>query len=274
LIDQPVLTDVPTAHDALSARVAEEVGFDAVLLGDGMGANFSAALPDIGLITTTEIIDHLRRVAAGTAISVIADLGDGGGNALRVRRAVRLAEQAGAAAVMIEDIESTDTKHVDLLQQGRLDFSKETLWSFDRAVANIKSAVDARQDPNTVIIARTDSYPVAGLDEASKRARAFHAAGADLISITSAPTESLKTIAGPATTMHFMHSFRVTPNAEQRAELVSVGVRLGLYGGRVQAAAYASIRHELELIRSGLVDQPFDVDTYIRTLGIGIADYL
>ncbi|AEA26784.1 isocitrate lyase and phosphorylmutase [Pseudonocardia dioxanivorans CB1190] len=169
---------VPGAYDALSARLVGQAGFDAVYM---TGFGTSAALlggPDVGLLTGTEMVDNARRIAAAVDLPVIADADTGYGNALNVHRTVRLYEQAGVAGIQLED-------QVTPKRCGHM--SGKQVVALPEMLGKLRAAVDARQDPDTVIIARTDAVAVDGVDAAIDRARAFSDAGADVLFVE-APT--------------------------------------------------------------------------------------
>src|SRR4051812_5904186 len=164
--DEPL--HAPGAYDVISARIIEDVGFDAVYLGGAAAGASSLGLPDHSLITMTELLDQARRVTASIDVPVIADLDDAGGTALNVRRFVRLAERAGLAAVHIEDV--MPGKHFI----GHPDSLLPATTFNER----IQAAVDARLDDDFVIIARSDATTI---DEIVERVTSSVEAGADLI---------------------------------------------------------------------------------------------
>ncbi|MFV0258580.1 MAG: oxaloacetate decarboxylase [Acidimicrobiales bacterium] len=171
----------PGAYDAMSARLVEQTGFDACYL-TGFGATASAlARPDIGLMSQTEMVDVVRRVAAAIDTPVIADADTGYGNALNVIRTVHDYEQAGACAIQIED-------QVFPKRCGHM-AGKEVI-GLAEAEAKIRAAVAARQDPDFLIIARTDVGAVEGTDAAIERAKAFADAGADLLFVEAPPARA------------------------------------------------------------------------------------
>lgn len=166
----------PGAHDALTARVIEKTGFQAVYMtGYGQAASHLGA-PDVGLLSLTEMVDRARNIAACVDIPVIADADTGFGNAVNVMRTVREYESAGVAAIQLEDqVSPKRCGHMI----GREVIAKEEM------VGKIKAAVDARKDESMMIIARTDARTVLGIDEALERGNAYEAAGADIIFIES-----------------------------------------------------------------------------------------
>jgi carboxyvinyl-carboxyphosphonate phosphorylmutase len=171
----------PGAYDALSARLVEQAGFDAVYM-TGFGTTASLiGRPDVGLLTGTEMVDNARRIVAAVDVPVIADADTGYGNAINVLRTVALYEQAGVAGIQLED-------QVSPKKCGHM--SGKALIGADEMVGKIRAAVEARRDPDLVIIARTDAVAVAGLDEAIGRAKAFADAGADLLFVEAPTSEA------------------------------------------------------------------------------------
>lgn len=169
---------VPGAYDALTAKFVEHAGFAAVYLS-GAGISYSTlGQPDMGLVSFSEMVEALRRVSQAVSIPVIADADNGYGNALNVRRTVQLYEQAGAYGIQLED-QAWPKKCGHL--------SNKTIISAQEATLKIQAAVEARQDIDTLIIARTDALAVSGFDDALDRARRYEEAGADIIFVE-APT--------------------------------------------------------------------------------------
>lgn len=168
----------PGAYDALTARLVEKAGFNALYLS-GAGVSYSTlGQPDVGLVSFGEMVEALRRVAQSVHVPVIADADNGYGNALNVRRTVQAYEQVGAYAIQLED-QSWPKKCGHL--------ANKTIISIKEAVMKIRAAVDAKQDADTLIIARTDALAVTGFDDALERARRYEDAGADAIFVE-APT--------------------------------------------------------------------------------------
>ncbi len=158
------------AYDALSAKLAEEAGFDAVM-STGFGVSAShLGMPDLELYTATENLNVIRNMASAIDIPLIADADTGYGNAINVMRTVRDFEQGGVAAMIIEDQEVP--KRCPAVANG------VELLPMDEGCAKIKAAVEARRDSNTLIIARTDAFDE---DSAIARAKSYVDAGADLI---------------------------------------------------------------------------------------------
>jgi 2,3-dimethylmalate lyase len=166
----------PGAHDALAAKIVAKAGFEAVYFtGYGQAASHLGG-PDVGLLTMTEMVMRARNFVAAVDIPVIADADTGFGNAVNAMRTVREYEAAGVAAVQIED-------QVAPKKCGHM--TGRQVVPLDEMVGKIRAAVAARQDPDLVIIARTDARTTLGIDEALRRGRAFTEAGADLLFIES-----------------------------------------------------------------------------------------
>ena len=163
---------LPGVADAMTARLAEDAGFEAVYVTGAGFANASFGQPDVGLVTMSEVVEHVRRVSRAVDIPVVVDADTGYGGLLNVHRTVQELEHAGAAAVQLED---------QAIPKRCGHFDGQSLVSSAEMVRRIAAAVDARRDPDLVIIARTDSYQAEGLDGAVARANAYLAAGADLI---------------------------------------------------------------------------------------------
>lgn len=163
---------LPGAYDALSARIIESQGFEAVYLTGAGFANSGLGVPDIGLVTASELRDHVARVADVVSIPLVVDADTGFGNAINMRRTIRMLERAGASAIQIED---------QVFPKKCGHFSGKDVISLNEMIQKIHAAVDARDSNDLQIIARTDSRAVFSLDVALERAAAFKEAGADII---------------------------------------------------------------------------------------------
>jgi len=171
---------VPGAYDGISARLVQQAGFVAVYMtGYGTAAS-RLGLPDLGFAGLAEMADHARNLAAVLDVPLIADADTGYGNALNVRRTVQTYEAAGVAALHIED-------QVAPKRCGHL--SGHQIVPRSEFVGKIRAAVEARSDPDLLIIARTDAISAVGLDEALHRGGAVAAAGADVLFIEAPRTE-------------------------------------------------------------------------------------
>ena len=164
----------PGIYDALSGLIAEQSGAKAVYLSGASIAYTRFGRSDIGLVSVSEVYDTLAAITDRIAIPVIVDADTGYGNALNVQRTVRNFERAGACAIQLED--QSFPKRCGHLADKRLVTQSEM-------VGKIKAALDARQDDNTLIIARTDARAVDGFEAALARGAAFKEAGADILFI-------------------------------------------------------------------------------------------
>ena len=172
------LVQVMAAHSPLSAILAEEAGFDG-LWASGFELSALYGLPDVSLVSMTQHLEMVRAIAARSTLPIVADIDTGFGNALNVIHAIRHYERAGTAAVVIED--KTFPKVTSLVADGR-----QELLRVEEFQGKLRAALDARRDPDFLVIARTEAL-IAGLGEAEAlaRAAAYEAAGADMILVHS-----------------------------------------------------------------------------------------
>lgn len=196
-LGSPGILVAPGAYDGLSARLIEQAGFEAVYMtGYGTSASL-AGKPDVGLLTMSEMVTHARNINSAINIPLIADADTGYGGTVNVIRTVQEYEGAGVAAIHIED--QTFPKRCGGMK------GKE-LIPLEEYLKKLEAALKARQDPDFMIIARTDAVGVAGIDEAIRRAKAYEAAGADAIFVNSPRSlEDLKRI-GDALQKPVLHS--------------------------------------------------------------------
>jgi len=235
----------PGAYDALSARLVEQAGFDAVYMtGFGTTAGLLGR-PDVGLLTGTEMADNARRLVAAVDVPVIADGDTGYGNALNVLRTVQTYEQAGVAAIQLED-------QVTPKKCGHM--SGKQIVALPEMLGKIRAATEARRDPEFLVIARTDAVAVEGVEAAIARARAFREAGADLLFVEAPTAEAdIERIAGELAgvaplVFNWAEGGRTPPlSLERMAEL---GFALVLYPIGTLLAATAGMRSLLETLRS------------------------
>ncbi|GAB1384091.1 MAG TPA: isocitrate lyase/PEP mutase family protein [Ottowia sp.] len=163
---------LPGAFNALSARVVEDLGFEALYITGAGVTNMWLGLPDQGFMGLAEIADHTARIRDAVELPLLVDADTGFGNALNVYHTVRTLERAGADGIQLED-------QVAPKRCGH--FSGKDVISTDEAVGKIKAAVDARRDADLVIMARTDAAATQGFEAAVERAQRFAEAGADIL---------------------------------------------------------------------------------------------
>ncbi|HLG69727.1 MAG TPA: isocitrate lyase/PEP mutase family protein [Chloroflexota bacterium] len=172
LLGSPDPVVAPGAYDALSARLIEAAGFPAVYMtGFGTSASYLGR-PDVGLMTMAEMVDQARRIVQAVGVPVIADADTGYGNPLNVIRTVHAYENAGVAAIHIED-------QVSPKKCGHME-GKQVIPAEDM-VQKVRAAVAAKSSPDFVLIARTDARAVEGFEPALERCRRYRDAGADVI---------------------------------------------------------------------------------------------
>lgn len=179
MLFDPEILIMPGAHDALSAKIVEQVGFKAISLGGAGCSICTLGRPDVGLVTLTEMTAHIRNIAEAVSIPVFADGDTGHGNVTNVIRTTREFEKAGAAGFFIED-------QVAPKRCGHKEGKK--VISTDEMVAKIKAAVDTRVDQDLLIMARTDALAIYGMDVAIERVHRYCEAGADLILVDALTT--------------------------------------------------------------------------------------
>lgn len=170
---------LPGANNALTARLIEEEGFEAVYLSGAGISNTYLGSPDIGLLTVTELVSHVGACRDAVDIPIIVDADTGFGNAVNIRRTVRDLSRAGANGIQIED---------QVMPKRCGHFSGKEVIAKAEMLGKIQSALDARLDERLVIIARTDSRAILGLSEACDRAQAYLEAGAD-VAFVEAPVD-------------------------------------------------------------------------------------
>jgi 2-methylisocitrate lyase-like PEP mutase family enzyme len=170
---------VPGAFNALSAKVIEDLGYEAIYVTGAGVTNMWFGMPDQGFMGLHEIADHTARIRDAVSVPLIVDADTGFGNALNVRHTVRVLERAGADCIQLED-------QVAPKRCGH--FSGKEVISTEEAVSKIKAAVDARHDPDFLILARTDACATQGFEAAIERARKFAEAGADILFVEAVTT--------------------------------------------------------------------------------------
>jgi 2,3-dimethylmalate lyase len=261
---EPILA--PGAYDALSARLIEAAGFPVVYMtGFGTAASLLGR-PDVGLLGMSEMVDNARRIVDAVGVPVIADADTGYGNPLNVVRTVHEYERAGVAAIHIEDqLMPKKCGHME---------GKQLIPSHDME-AKLRAAVDARRT-DLVLIARTDARAVEGLDAALRRARAYRAAGADVIFFEAPQSESeIETVARELSDVPLLFNWAEggkTPPLGY-ARLRELGFKIVIFPIGALLAATAGIRWVLETIRkdgtpaSALTNLP-RFDEFLNFIGL------
>ena len=233
---------VPGAFNALSAKVIEDLGFETIYVTGAGVTNMWFGMPDQGFMGLHEIAEHTARIRDAVQVPLIVDADTGFGNALNVRHTVRVLERAGADCIQLED-------QVAPKRCGH--FSGKEVIGTQEAVAKIKAAVDARQDSDLLIMARTDVAAVQGFEAAVERAQRFAEAGADILfveAVTSAEeVRALPQRLDKPQLMNMVIGGR-TPifNANELAEL---GYGIVLYANAALQGAVAGMQKALTVLR-------------------------
>jgi methylisocitrate lyase len=242
LLKKSEILIAPGAHNAFTARIIEQAGFRAVYL-TGSGASMDLlGMPDLGFLTMTEMVAHARNIVQATSLPVIADADTGYGNALNVMRTIREYENAGVGGVHIED-------QVAPKRCGH--FAGKEVISPQEMVGKIEAALDARENPDFLIIARTDARAMLGVQEAIERGKAYREAGADMIFVDAPESEEeLRLIARsiPGPVMANLSEGGKTPLLSAR-ELQEMGYRLVIYPRSAAGAAAKAIQELMAVLK-------------------------
>ena len=229
----------PFVYDGFTAMIAESQGAQAVYM-TGHGTSAQIGLPDVGLTSMAEMVANLGYITEGVEVPVIADADTGYGNAINVRRTVREYENAGAAAMHLED--QVFPKRCGF-------FEGKQCVPMAEHVQKIRAALDARSEPDLVIIARTDAVAPNGWDDAIRRAEAYRSAGADLVFV-----DGIKTVDDMDiyTTRLVEQGLPCLYNGELLPvpEVAKRGFKVMITGGG-HALSYAAVRQALLDLKQG-----------------------
>jgi oxaloacetate decarboxylase len=230
-----------SVHDAISIRIAEDLGFELGMFGGSVASLVVLGDPDVALITLTELCEQMRRMSRAASLPVLVDADHGYGNALNVRRTVQELETAGAAGLTIEDT---------LLPQA-FGEAKPQLISLAEGVGKMKAALDGRGDPSLVILGRTGAASISSLDDAIARARAYEATGVDGLFFTGIRTRAELDAIADATTLPIV--LGGAPEEMSDVDyLASRRVRIALQGHAPIAAATQAVYETLKALREGM----------------------
>lgn len=232
----------PGVVDAMYARLVAEAGFEAMYM---TGAGTSATrlgYPDVGLLTMTEMVDNATRIADASDVPLIADADNGFGGPLNVRRAIQLYERGGVAAVHLED---------QVLPKRCGHLSGKQLVSAEDMVAKVKAAVDARIDPDFIVIARTDALALHGRNAAFDRAEMYREAGADVIFIESPLPDDLPHVAPRFPGVPLLYNMATSGKTPflTRTEIEALGFKLIIYPNWLLLSACEAARNTLEVLK-------------------------
>jgi len=229
-----------SVYDAISIRIAEDIGFEVGMFGGSVASLAVLGDPDIALITLTELAEQMRRMSRAAHLPVLVDADHGYGNALNVRRTVQELEVAGAAGLTIEDT---------LLPQA-FGEAKTQLISLEEGVGKMKAALDARGDPSLVIMGRTGAASIATLGDAIERARAYEAVGVDALFFTGIKSRAELEAIAAATRLPIVLG-GAPEELSDLDVLAGLRVRIGLQGHAPIAAATQAVYATLKALREG-----------------------
>jgi carboxyvinyl-carboxyphosphonate phosphorylmutase len=230
-----------SVYDAISIRIAEDLGFEIGMFGGSVASLAVLGDPDIALITLTELAEQMRRMSRAGGLPVLVDADHGYGNALNVRRTVAELEVAGAAGLTIEDT---------LLPQA-FGEAKTQLIPLAEGVGKMKAALDGRSDPSLVIMGRTGAASITSLDDAIERARAYEAAGVDALFFTGIRSRAELEAISAATSLPIVLG-GAPEELNDLAYLAQLRVRIALQGHAPIAAATQAVYATLKALREGV----------------------
>jgi oxaloacetate decarboxylase len=233
-----------SVYDAVSIRIAEDLGFEVGMFGGSVASLAVLGDPDIALITLTELAEQMRRMSRAASLPVVVDADHGYGNALNVRRTVQELEAAGAAALTIEDT---------LLPQA-FGEARTQLISLEEGVGKMKAALEARSDPSLVIMGRTGAASITSLGDAIERARAYEATGVDALFLTGIKSRSELEAIAAATRLPIVLG-GAPEEMNDLAYLHDKRVRIALQGHAPFAAATQAVYETLKALREGTPPQ-------------------
>src|SRR6202011_1598644 len=229
-----------SVYDAISIRIAEDLGFPIGMFGGSVASLAVLGDPDVALITLTELAEQMRRMSRAASLPVLVDADHGYGNALNVRRTVEELEIAGAAGLTIEDT---------LLPQP-FGQTGTQLISLEEGVGKMKAALDARDDPTLVIMGRTGAVSITSLDDAIARARAYEAGGVDALFFTGVKTRGELEAISAATKLPIVLGGAPDDMADLDY-LAGKRARIALQGHPPSPAATQAVYETLKALRDG-----------------------
>ena len=241
LIARPGVLMAPGVADALNAKLVQRHGFEAVYMTGAGTTAVRLGMPDVGLLTMTEMIDNAARIADSSGLPLIADADNGYGGVLNVRRTIQGYERAGVAAVHLED-------QVIPKRCGHL--AGKQLVPVEEMTAKIRAAADARTDRDFVLIARTDAIAVEGFDAALERAARYREAGAVVLFIEAPSKEQLPRIAPrlKAPLLYNMATSGKTPFLGKE-EIERLGFKIIIYPNWIMLAAIKAASQVLATLK-------------------------
>ena len=267
LVNAPEILVMPGAHDALSVRIIEQAGFQALTAGGYSATASLLGQPDTSQLSMTEMADMYARLCDATALPLFADGDTGYGNVTNVARTVRAYERAGVAGLFIED-------QVFPKRCGHM--SGKAVVPLEEFLGKIKSALDARQDADLVLMARTDALAVNGIDDAIERAQACVEAGADFLFVE-APVSAeqmrriCREVPGPKLANNVEGGASPVLGA---AELQAIGYAAVVFPVAATYAVARTLQDLMAVIKrdghaGGFQDRMVDFETFNNLVGLG-----
>jgi oxaloacetate decarboxylase len=229
-----------SVYDAVSIRIAEDLGFEVGMFGGSVASLAVLGDPDVALITLTELAEQMRRMSRAAALPVLVDADHGYGNALNVRRTVQELEAAGAAGLTIEDT----------LLPPAFGETKTELISLEEGVGKMKAALDGRSDPSLVIMGRTGAASITSLGDAIERVGAYEATGVDALFLTGIKSRSELEAISEATRLPIVLG-GAPAEMSDLDYLRGQRVRIALQGHAPFAAATQAVYDTLKALREG-----------------------
>lgn len=236
-----------SVFDPISARIAEDLGFEAGMFAGSVASMTVLGAPDLIVLTLSEFADQAHRICRAGELPLLVDADHGYGNALNVMRTVEELETAGIAAMTVEDT----------VLPRPFGESEARLLSVDEGVGKMKAALEARRDPSLVIIGRTSAPGVTDMNDAIARARAYEAAGVDALFFVGVTSfDQIDRLAGAVSLPIMLGS--TPPALADRIALAERRVRIALQGHAPFAAAVEAIHATLSALRAGTPPQDLE----------------
>ncbi len=230
-----------SVYDAISARIAEDLGFETGMFAGSIASMTVLGAPDIVVLTLSEFADQAHRICRAGELPLIVDADHGYGNALNVMRTVEALENAGVAAMTIEDTE---------LPPAYDSSRKRRLISIDEGVGKMRAALEARRDPGLVIMGRTSAAAITSVEDAIARARAYRETGVDAVFFAGMKTrDQLEAIAAEVDIPIMLGG--AGAELSDRAFLAANGVRIALQGHLPFSAGVGAVYETLKALRDG-----------------------
>lgn len=229
-----------SVHDAISARIASDLGFELGMFAGSVASLAVLGAPDLIVLTLSEFADQAYRIGRAAELPLLVDADHGYGNALNVMRTVEELENSGVAALSIED---TD------LPRPFGPSDKAKLLSVEEGVGKVKSALAARCDKDLAIVGRTSAMAISGTEDAIMRAKAYEAAGADAMFLVG--VKNKEQLEAAAAQLRIPIILGGGGNLGDRTYLASQGVRVSLQGHQPFAASVQAIHDTLKALRDG-----------------------